>query len=192
MKRPQIKTFDRLLAPGASPGEIAAGYATQPFDLMARQMEQRWGIDRLVALQTPEVAAKFGQRMAELNEALNAGNPEEAARLSAICIANMRRMDEIATAAGHKPMPPEVWEIEIDGQVIVILRDAMQWPVLKAIRGDVKFYTAREVAIAIKAKMDGAWIDEIKREFPGAQVSAIRRTEPETEIEKSIDDVIPW
>lgn len=192
MKRAQIKTFDRLLAPGATPGEIAADYATQPFDLVAREMEQRWGIGRLVALQTPEVASKFGQRMAELNEALNAGNPQEAARLSAICIANLRRMDELATAAGHQPMPPEVWEIEIDGKPVIILRDPDLWPVLKAIRGDVKFYTAREVAVAIKAKMDGAWLDEIKREFPGAQVAAIRRTEPETALERDLDDALPF
>ena len=191
--RHRIKTFDRLLAPGATPQEIAADYATKPFDLVARQMEARWGIDRLIELQDPAIAQKFGQRIAELNEALNAGNPEEAARISAICIANLRRMDELATAAGHQPMPPEVWEIDLDGERVTILRDGNLWPVLRAIRGDdAKFYTLREIAVALRDLKQGGWIDRIKANFPGAEMTAIRRREPETEIEKSLDDVIPW
>ena len=105
----------------------------------------------------------------------------------------LKRMDELAIAAGHQPMPPEVWEIDIDGQTIVILRDSAAWPVLRAIRGEgVKYYTAREVGIAVRDLRHGGWIDRTKAAFPGAEVSAIRRTQPETEIEKSIDDVIPW
>ncbi len=193
MKRPHAKPFDRLLAPAATAGEIAADYATQPFDRVARQMEQRWGIDRLVGLQTPEVAAKFGARMGQLNDAINAGDPDKAAELATICIANLRRMDEIATAAGHKPMPPEVWEFDFDGERFTILRDGDLWPVLRALRGDdVRYFTMREVAHALKAKIDGTWIDEIRSQFPGAEVNAIRRTQPETELEKSINDFVPF
>ena len=193
MKRPHAKPFDRLLAPAASAGEIAAEYATKPFDVVAREMEAKWGVDRLVGLQTPEVAAKFGARMGQLNDAINAGDPTTTAELATICIANLRRMDQLAIEAGHKPMPPEVWEFDLDGERFTILRDGDMWPVLREIRGEgVKFYTLREVANAIKAKLDGDWIGVIKREWPGAEVNAIRRTQPETEIERAIDDALPF
>ena len=173
------RKHDRLTYSGAKQSEIECDFALGPLDRVAVAMDRKWGVDRLVELQTPEVARKYGARMAELNAAV--------AATAAILIANLRRMDELATAAGHKPLTPDLWEFELNGRVVAIMRETGDWRAAQAMRPGVTIYSMREVAIALEAKAD--WVDRIKATFPGAAITAVRET---TELEAALDDEIPF
>ena len=181
------RKHDRLTYSGAKQSEIECDFALGPLDRVAVEMDRKWGVDRLVELQTPEVARKYGARMAELNAAVAADDPAAVAATAAILIANLRRMDELATAAGHKPLTPDLWEFELNGRVVAIMRETGDWRAAQAMRPGVTIYSMREVAIALEAKAD--WVDRIKATFPGAAITAVRET---TELEAALDDEIPF
>lgn len=182
------KKHDRLTyGHPATKAEIECDFALGPLDRVATQMDQIWGVDRLVALQSPTVAAKYGARMAELNAAISACDPEAAAKVVSILIANLHRMNELALEAGHKPIIAELWEAEIDGFHFGILRDADAWPAARAQRPGLTIFNMREVANALKSY--GDLVVAAKQAFPGAQVAAVRQR---TELEESLDDEVPF
>jgi hypothetical protein len=186
MTRPQRHgKGDRLMHSGAKPDEIACDFALGPFDTAARNMERKWGVDRLDGLVSPETAAKFGSAIGKLNAAIDAADPAEVAVRAAVCIRGLAAMDAEATAAGHKPIPPEAYEVEVDGQLCAVLADGNMWPVYAALRPGVRTYTPREVGLALAAY--GQTIAAIKDTFVGAQVTAVR-----SPLAKELNDDIPY
>lgn len=178
---------DRLMHSGAKPEEIACDFALGPFDTAARNMERKWGVNRLEGLVSPETAARYGSAIAKLNAAIDANDPADTAARAAVCIRGMAAMDAEATAAGHQPIPPAAQEIEVDGKLCAVLWDGNQWPAYAALRPGVRTYTPQEVANALAAY--GQTVAAIKDAFPGAQVSAVRQR---TDLEQSLNDEIPW
>lgn len=178
---------DRLMHSGAKPEEVACDFALGPFDTAARNMERRWGINRLEGLVSPETAARYGSAIAKLNAAIDANDPADTAARAAVCIRGMAAMDAEATAAGHQPIPPQVQEIEVDGKLCAVLWDGNQWPVYAALRPGVRTYSPQEVANALAAY--GQTVAAIKDAFPGAQVTAVRKPTP---LEAELDDLIPF
>lgn len=178
---------DRLMHSGAKPEEVACDFALGPFDTAARDMERKWGINRLEGLVSPETAARYGSALGKLNAAIEAGDPAEVAVRVGVCIRGLSAMDKEATAAGHQPIPPAAQEIEVDGTLFAVLWDGNAWPVYAALRPGVRTYTPREVANALAAY--GQTVAAIKDAFPGAQVSAVRKPTP---LEAELDDNIPF
>ena len=75
------KLEDRLISPSAaSPEGIGCDMALGGLDRMAREMDRKWGVDRLPDLVSPEMAAKYGSAMGKLNAGRN--NPAEGLRES--------------------------------------------------------------------------------------------------------------
>ena len=75
------KLEDRLISPSAaSPEGIGCDMALGGLDRMAREMDRKWGVDRLPDLVSPEMAAKYGSAMGKLNADRN--NPVEGLRES--------------------------------------------------------------------------------------------------------------
>lgn len=179
---------DRLLCPGATAQEIAVDHAIAPFDRAVLDAERVWGIERLPALVSPEMAAKYGAAVAFLNDRINAADPEGAAAAAANCIRGLAAMDAEARAAGHAPVPPEAWPIEVAGKRGFLIRDAALWPVLAQIHPGATIWTLTEVTAALAGL--GGLVADVKAQFDGAAVSAIRK--PETQLEKSLDDFIPF
>ncbi len=186
MTRPQRHNkHDRLIHSGAKPEEIATDFALGPFDTAAREAERKWGVNRLEGLVSPETAAKYGSAIAKLNAAIDAADPEAVAMRAGVCIRGMAAMDAEATAAGHQPLPPEAWEIEVDGVTCAILKDGNQWPVYAALRPGVRTYTLREVGNALAAY--GQSVAAVKDAFPGSEVKAVR-----SPLAQELNDDIPW
>lgn len=186
MTRPnRHNKHDRLMHSGMKPEEVACDFALGPFDTAARNMERKWGINRLEGLVSPETAARYGSAIAKLNAAIEAANPEDTAARAAVCIRGMAAMDTEATAAGHQPIPPAAQEIEVDGKLSAVLWDGNQWPVYAALRPGVRTYTPREVGIALSV-YDGT-VAAVKDAFPGAEVKAVR-----SPLAQSLDDEIPF
>lgn len=179
------RKHDRLMHSGATREEVECDLATGPFDRVAREMDRKWGQDRLPDLVSPETAARWGTAMANLNAAIDARDPAlVVARVNA-CLRGFAAMDAEAAAAGRLPIVPEAWEFQIDGKTCAVLRDDAAWPAYTAARPDVRIYTMREVENALAAY--GQTVAAIKDAFPGAQVSAVR-----SPLAQSLNDEIPF
>ena len=186
MKRPprpkRDKRSDRLLNPGSSPTEIKVDFCLGPFDAMARQMDLKWGVDRLPDLISPHLAERWGITMANLNAAIEAGYsamPDEADQTRAnviacveACLRGFKAMDEYAEANNKPKADPTVIEFQRqDGSKFGIMPDAAYWPKIKESRPDLVLYSLQEVANALESY--GCLSDfavETKKAFPSAEV----------------------
>ena len=149
------KLEDRLISPSAaSPNEVACDLALGGLDRMAREMDRKWGVDRLPDLVSPEMAAKYGSAMGKLNAGRN--NPAE----------------------GLDQSDPEIWEYELDGHTFGIIADGRDWPAAYAKREGLTIHTMREVALALKHY--GQIVVDVKQAFNGAEVVAVRKTKEKT------------
>lgn len=179
---------DRLLAPGCTKEEIMVDYAVAPFDRIAREMDNAWGVDRLPELVTPALSAKFGAAVAYLNEAINANDPDKAAAAATNCIKGLRAMDAEARSLGRQPLPADVWVHQHEGRTFAVMRETGDWTTLQAQLPDTAIYSLQEVALAMEAyKSALPVLDAAKRAFPGAAVVRVRST-----LEDCLDDEIPW
>ena len=181
---------DPITAPDSSPEETAVHMTLGPFDRAIRDMDRKWGIDRLHEMVCPETAQKWGYAMGKLNESIEARQPVEVAQWVGVCLRGLAAMDNEAETNGAPKADPEIWEYDLDGFKFAIIRDDREWPALKAARPDLLFFTMREVAVAMKAyKFDGV-VTEIKKHFPGAQVSEIRKPQlPKSFFDNGGDDL---
>ena len=184
-RRKQTRKPDRFTNPDATRAETLTHFALGPYDAACRAMDIKWGIDRLPQIVTPQMAATWGQTMANMNEAIagsySAANADQARANVIACVESALRgfaaMDAAAEAAGAPKSNPQVWEFEVDGQMLAIIKDDAHWPALKAQRPDLIFYTIREVAAALRATdLTGEIVKEAKRHFPNAHVSKITNT----------------
>lgn len=188
MTRPQRHNkHDRLMHSAMKPEEVACDFALAPFDEAARKIEIRWGVNRLEGLVSPAMSAKYGLALGHMNACIEAANPTDTAAAVANCVKGLAAMDREAEAAGHKPIPPEAQEIDVDGQLCAIIADAAMWPVYQSIRPGVRVYTLREVSNALAAY--GQTVAAVKDAFPGAEVKAVRKPTP---LEIELSDSIPF
>lgn len=170
------KRHDRILAGMAAPDEIRCDMVTGPLDHATRQMDRKWGVDRLPDLVSLETAAKWGDALAKLNVAIQSGDVETTKARTAACIRGLAVMDAEATAAGHQPANPAVWEIEHNGKRIGIFADSVEWQAAAAARPDLTLYSLAEVAVALLAYREaGPVIEAVKSSFPGAAIVSIRQ-----------------
>lgn len=194
-KRPRReRKGDRLLNPGASAQEIECDYAMAPMDGTAREMDAKWGIDRLPELVTPELAARYGQAIAHLNEMIASNDPAAVAAAAGNCQRGLIAMDAEALRLGHQPNTGEFLEYELtqNGKPpfrFAVLKDGAQWQAIKKARPDLEIYSMAEVAVALLHHLKHPMIAEVKDKFPGATVTAIRL---KTKLEEQLNDHIPF
>lgn len=171
---------DRLINPDARNAQIACDHALAPFDREARAMEIKWGIDRLPTLVTPEMAARYGSAVAHLNDCINNEDPEQCAQAANNCIRGLHAMDAAATQAGHQPASGEFWEYRLEDRHteppfhFAIMKDGDEWQTAKAKRPELRFFTMREVALALRAYTATLPTEKVKALFPNMQIADIR------------------
>ena len=178
------KKDDRILHKGATANEIRADLSLAPFDKAVREMDKRWGVDRLPELVSVESAAKWGKAVAGLNGAIDAQDPDKVKFWVEVCLRGLTAMDAEAVALGRPVSDPMIWEHEYEGTVYGIIEDGREWPAAYAKRPGIAIHTMREVAVALHAHRNGL-VDAIKLSFPGAEVKAVRR--PQAELEDDFD-----
>ena len=190
-KRPQRpkreRKSDRLIHPGATANQIKCDFALAPFDKAARDMEHRWGVDRLVELVPTETAAKYGSAMAKLNAAIDAEDPDEIAARASVCIRGMQLMDQVATQSQGEPPTAQVWVVEADGYSFGLMRDGRAWQRAQEAYPDLELITERQMVLALtmyKSSLAKEMIDAAKAAFPKTEITAITN--------QGIDDAIPF
>lgn len=193
-KRPRRqKKADRALYASATKAEIRTDYAVGCFDEEARRMDAKWGVDRLPQLVPQDVADKYARALDSLNEAIRDADPDKAQQHAANCVRGMRKMDELAEAAGHPKADPNAYiEVADDqGGAFGILLDERFWPAVKKARPDLTLVSKREAAVALQFKKH-ALVREVENNFPGAEVTAIRAKEMPDDFYKRGGDEIPF
>jgi len=189
MKYHRPRKHDRFTASDANPGDTAAHYALAPFDEAVRAAEREWGVDRLPGLVSPEMAARWGTAMEQLNAAIASKDVNEITARVGVCLRGLAAMQKEAEERGAQRSNPQTWEMT-DGEQFkfAILRDGRDWPKLKASRPDLLFFTEREVVNAMKAYHSAIpAIDEIRKHFPDAKVGKIK-----SPVGEMVDDEIIW
>lgn len=182
MARPyRKKSDDRLLNPGATKAQIMCDFACAPLDRVAREMDKKWGIDRLPEMVDPALALRYGRAVAALHAAMDAGDADLTAAMALNCCRGLTAMDAAAVAAGRLPMPPEIWDGDLDGVRFCIIRDVADWQSAERLRPGVPVYTMRQVAVALEVQRM-ALVNEPRAPLP----------RPVSPIGLAIDDEIPY
>jgi len=185
MRRPTYqKKTDRVIHPQASADDIKCEVALAGFTRAMEQMNIKWGIGVLPSLTGPETLAKWGKAMAGLYAAEDTKDAGKVAGWAEVCIRGLAMMDAEATASGHQPADPMIWEYEFEGVTYGIIEDGRQWPAAYRKRKGLLMFNMREVAIALDAHRN-ALVRLVKETFPGAQITAIR-----TPTNDSIEDEV--
>ena len=173
-KRPtHQKKYDTLLHGQTTAIQVRCDMALAPFDHACREMERKWGVDRLPELVSVESTDKWAKAMAGLNSAIAGQDPDKVKFWVEICLRGLKAMDEEALKAGHPISDPMIWEYNYEGTTYGIIEDGVHWPAAYAKRPNLVIFTMREVAIALHAHRNGL-VDAVKLAFPGASISAIR------------------
>ena len=167
------KKDDRILTKGATADEIRADMSLAPFDRAVREMDKKWGVDRLPELVSSESAAKWGKAMAGLNGAIDAKDPDKVKFWVEVCLRGLQAMDAEAVAAGRPVSDPMIWEHEYEGTVYGIIEDGREWPAAYAKRPGIAIHSMREVAVALHEHRNGL-VNAVKLAFPGAEVKRVR------------------
>ena len=180
----------------ATPGTYIAGREhLDDLDLLAVEMEQKWGRDRLRLLVDAELREKFDRQRYLVNQAIWHGNLEEVKAQAKRMMAAWRALDRAAEAAGRGFVSPEVWEaVTPHGTVVAIVRDDMSLSKVVADGRHVEVYTLDEIARLLAAYPEVA---AVKASFPGAQVTYVSGPpkDPLNAIPDSkspLDDPIPF
>lgn len=174
LRRRKTQKFDNFVAPDLTATDTMVHYAVAPFDRHNRDMDRKWGVNRLAELVATATAAKFGAAMAKLDAAIDANDPDETAARAAVCIRGLAAMDAEAEASGAPKSIAEVWEIEIDGLNVGIHRDLADWPAIQAARPDLTLFSLAQVATALKAySLTANMLSSVNDHFPDAKIVRI-------------------
>lgn len=164
---------DRVIHQGATAAQIKCDMCLGPFDQAVREMDRKWGVDRLPEIVAPESAAKWGKAMAGLNDAINSEDSDKVKFWVEVCLRGLKAMDDEAIKSGQPISDPMIWEYQYEGQTYGIIEDGRHWPAAYAKRPGLVIFTMREAAIALHAHRNGL-VEAVKLAFPGAEIAGIR------------------
>ena len=161
-------------------------------DFIAASMERKWGIGRLRLLVDENLRARFDAQAEKFDAAIQSSQAE----LMTVQAEGMKRawqaLDKAAEAAGQKPMSAEVWEIKLphSDKIVSIVRTSAEAHLVAL--PDREAWTISEIAILIEHA--GSLVADIKRTFPGAEITAIhgKANPPDKPFDWSKGDDIPF
>ena len=168
--------------------------ALDGLDETAARHERIWGAGRLRLLVDTELRAKFDRQTERVNGLVWSDLP---ARDVVPHVEALGRgwvaLDRAARAAGHEPLPPEVWETRgDDGRVVAVVRDnADAWLAAceaKAQGRAVAVYPMAEVARLLLAHRD---VVRVKAEFPGSVITSVQAPRITSPMDWAKGDLLP-
>jgi hypothetical protein len=148
---------------------IAGQEEIDELDLVAAEMERKWGVDRLRQLVSKELREKFDrQRYKVAHVTQSSGDVMDVRTECRRMITAWKALDAAAEAAGASRLDPEVWEVAgRTGAVYAIVRTTGDARRVVASKRFVHVYSLDEIANLIDNFPEVA---KIKQTFPGAAV----------------------
>jgi len=137
-------------------------------DLVTIEMERKWGRGRLRLMVEPKIRELFDRQRYLYLQALWEGQLEDLKREGRLMIKALRRCDELASAAGKKPVHPSVWEVTLDdGRVAAIVKEPEALQFVAADGRYVVVYDLEEIGKLLPYLSDVCAIKEV---FQGSEV----------------------
>lgn len=185
------------MKPPPTKNEIATsmGDVIRTVDEHAREMNRRWGFNRLPHIVPIEWTERFKSQKhkweAACFECCGSMLPDDLERVRRHGEAMIRayeKLEEIALASGKAPAPPGTWEFELtDGTPIVLVRDRAE--MAQAERKGAQVWCLEEIGEIIKRFPE---LVLTKDAFPEAELLQLRTS---AEVRELVDDcleAIPW
>jgi hypothetical protein len=143
-------------------------------DKVAWEMEKHWGAGRLRLLVDAELRDKFDRQRYLVNNAIWHGDLEAVRQQSKRMISAWKALDRAARENGAAALSPTVWEIALPGgSVMAVVQTVEEMRAVQPNGRDVQVYALEEIARIVAAQQN---ICAVKDHFPGALVTAIRRS----------------
>ena len=146
-------------------------------DRVAHRMEEKWGVNRLPKLVSPETAAKFGSAKAKFDKAIDDNDADEVSKRAGVMERAWIALDKEAVDRRQRPLEVDAWVWrDDDGQPHAFVKDTAEALKYGKENADVRVYTMAEIArIAAvfndKCKNIG---NEIKAVFPGSEITKVK------------------
>ena len=158
----------------SSPGVYLAGQEeVDSLDIVALQMEEKWGVDRLRLLVAQELREKFDRQRYLTNQAVWHGELEDVRRECRRMVKAWMALDRAAEAAGASRMAGGVWECAgASGAVYALVRHPSDARAVKADGRRLQVYTLEEIANLLD---QFPALVKVKDAFPGASVVRSRK-----------------
>ncbi len=156
-------------------GYLTGQEAITTLDLVALEMERKWGAGRLRLLVGSELRAKFDRQRAKVDDAIRGTEVADVVRESGRMVAAWRALDREAENIDASRSNLAVWEVSLpDGRVAAIVQDStVAGLVASQTQGrHVLVFTLEEIALLL-ANFPSLW--SVKTEFPGATVEVVRK-----------------
>jgi hypothetical protein len=135
--------------------------AMVPIDEAMWASEQRWGVGRLERIISPTTLAAWQRGWDAYRAALDDCDGPAVERIAPKMIQALAVMDAEATAAGHQPLAPDVWEADMgNGVVLCVVRTSAEASaVLRASKASdgVSFETTLppDLAVTVRQQHEG-------------------------------------
>jgi hypothetical protein len=177
-----------------TPDSYFHGHACiQAVDILAHEMDKKWGVDRLRLLVGPDLQARFDTQRWKLNEAIEKAGSEQIQLESQRTVNAYRALDKAATESGADMLDPKMLEIhQVDGKVLCVVQTHIDASRVKN-DGRAKVVVSLVEIVALLEHYQAAV--DVLAAFPGARVTSTRRLDDPVEGIKwqgLIDDEIPF
>jgi hypothetical protein len=155
------------------PTDLATA-AMERLDHVARQIEHKWGVDRLERLVPPELRVRFERQRDLLRQAMLTGEANVVAAQAEGMSRAWQALDKAATAGGAEPLAVTVWECRSPdtGGVIALVRTGAE---ARLVAKGREVWMLEEVALLIERL--GKSFRQARAAFPGAQLVDLRPAE---------------
>lgn len=165
----------------------------QAIDILAHEMDKKWGVDRLRLLVSPDLQARFDTQRWKLNEAIEKADSAQIQVESQRTVNAYRALDRAATESGADMLDPKMLEIhQGDGKVLCVVETHIDASRVKN-DGRAKVVVSLVEIVALLEHYRAAV--DVLAAFPGARVTSTRRLDDPVEGIKwqgLIDDEIPF
>ena len=158
--------------PIGDPIAEAVHHALAPLDRYVAELENKWGVDRLPKLVRPQLAAKFGEQKAMLDQAIDLNDPQQVATQAAAMMRGWQALDVAAVETGQQVVVIEAWSVRDDaGNPIMICKTQDAAHAAAKQNPGVAVYNLEEVVRMINGFRDP--LLRAKEEFPGAEITGV-------------------
>lgn len=184
----------RLGTWAATPQSYFHGHScVQAVDIVAHEMDKKWGVDRLRLLVGPDLQARFDTQRWKLNQAIDEGSSEQIQVEAQRTINAYRALDKVASASEATFADPKVLELaQSDGKVLCVVETHSD---ASRVKNDGREKVVLSLAEIVSLLEHYKAAVDVLAAFPGAKVTPTRRLDDPVEGIKwrgVIDDEIPF
>jgi len=116
----ETNTMNYITLSAASPVQYEIQRHLRKLDDVTTRFECCWGVGRLPNLVGGELAQKWDRHWGKIEEAVLNSDLYSMPELVDGAIRGFDMLEDVALKAGHKPLDPTCWEIEVEGEKFAV------------------------------------------------------------------------